>query len=133
MRPPCAASSLCIFACIALSAAVSNRPRPRPDWFDAITVCHPAWFSRAIASSAPGKGGHSSGDLMYWSLSRLIVPSRSRMTSFMWSGGEPREVGHSVHGLVQRHEQAQAVQAQVRLLRIDHHLVEEGVHRVAQS
>jgi len=35
------------------------------------------------ASIEPGIGRHSAGDLMYWSLSWLITPSRSRMTSFM--------------------------------------------------
>src|SRR3954471_23081770 len=113
MRPPCAESILCILACIALSEATSNRPRPRPDWFEAITVCQPAWFRRAIASSAPGSGCHSSGVLMNASLSTLIVPSRSRITSFMAAAllREAREVGDAVHRLVQRGEQAQAVQA----------------------
>ena len=38
------------------------------------------------------------------SLSALMVPSRSRMTSFMAcrSGGQARQVGHAVHRLVQR-------------------------------
>ena len=42
---------------------MSNRPRPRPDWLVASTMCQPAWLSRAIASSAPGSGTHSSGEL----------------------------------------------------------------------
>src|SRR5438105_1731077 len=55
MRPPWADSILCIFACMALSDATSNRPRPSPDWFDVITACQPAWFRRAIVSSALGR------------------------------------------------------------------------------
>src|SRR5690349_9327100 len=115
MRPPYAASDLCILAWIALSEATSKRPRPSPDWLEATAMCQPAWLSRAIASSAPGSGIHSSGDLMNASLSTLMVPSRSRMTSFIAATlrGEPGEVGHAVHGLVQRGEQAEAIQAQV--------------------
>ena len=67
----------------ALSEAMSNRPRPRPDWLVATTACQPAWLSRAIASSAPGSGTHSSGDLTKSSRSSLMMPSRSRMTSFI--------------------------------------------------
>ena len=85
MRPPTAASMLCILACMALSEATSNRPRPRPDWLVATTTCQPAWLSRAMASSAPGNGSHSDGDLTKSALSSLIVPSRSRMTSFISS------------------------------------------------
>src|SRR6478609_4173257 len=134
-RPPCADSSLCILACMALSEATSNRPRPRPDWLDAITTWYPAWFMRAMASRAPGSGCHSCGDLMYWSLSTLMVPSRSRMTSFI--GGsllddQARQVGHAVHGAVQGGEQAQAVGAQLRVLGVDHHVVEEPVDRRTQ-
>ena len=62
IRPPTSASSRFMRAWMALSAAMSNRPRARPDWLLAITVCQPAWFSRAIASSAPGTGTHSSAD-----------------------------------------------------------------------
>ena len=83
MRPPCIASSFCILACMALSDTTSNSPRPSPDWLEATTTCQPAWFSRAMASSAPGSGSHSSGDLTNSSLSLLMVPSRSRMISFM--------------------------------------------------
>src|SRR4051812_9806212 len=128
MRPPNAASDLCILAWMALSDPTSNRPRPSPDWLDATATCQPAWFSRAIASSAPGSGCHSSGVLMNSSLSTLMVPSRSRMTSLMRSSlGQAGQVGHAVHRLVQGGEQAEAVQAQVRLLRVDHHAVEEGI------
>src|SRR3954466_394391 len=102
---------------MALSELTSNSPRPRPDWLDAITQCQPAWFKRAIASSAPGSGSHSSGDLMNSSLSALMVPSRSRMTIFMAGplclAGEPGKIGDAVHRLVQRGEQAEPVQAQV--------------------
>ena len=63
MRPPNAASSRFIRAWIAFSVAMSNRPRARPDWLVAITVCQPAWLRRAIASSEPGIGTHSAGDL----------------------------------------------------------------------
>ena len=61
------------------------------------TAVMPAdWMSRAMASSAPGIGTHSSGDLTKSSRSSLMVPSRSRMMSFMgWCwlrrrGGGPR-------------------------------------------
>ena len=60
---------LCIFSWIAFSVAMSNRPRPMPDWLVATTTRKPAWLSRAIASRLPGIGRHSSGDLMNWSLS----------------------------------------------------------------
>jgi hypothetical protein len=33
-----AASALYIFSCIALSALISNRPRPMPDWLLATTT-----------------------------------------------------------------------------------------------
>ena len=62
MRPPCVASAAISFWCMVFSAAMSNRPRPSPDWLVAMTTCQPLWFSRAIASSAPGSGSHSSGD-----------------------------------------------------------------------
>jgi hypothetical protein len=52
-----------------------------PDWLVATTTRKPAWFKRAMASRLPGIGRHSSGDLMNWSLSRLITPSRSRTIS----------------------------------------------------
>ena len=52
-----APAALCIMcACTAFSAAMSIMPRPMPDWLVATTACQPAWFSRAIASSAPGIG-----------------------------------------------------------------------------
>ena len=76
-------SSWFIFTCMALTAAMSNSPRPMPDWLVAMTVCQPAWLRRAIASSAPGSGnGGSSAALTKSSRSSLIVPSRSRTTSF---------------------------------------------------
>ena len=49
---PCSASSWCILACIALSVAMSNRPRPMPDWLVATTVCQPAWLA---ARSPPAR------------------------------------------------------------------------------
>src|SRR6201746_2227435 len=105
---------------MALSEATSNSPRPRPDWLEAPATCQPAWFRRAIASSAPGSGTHSCGVLTNSSLSTLIVPSRSRMTSFMAGRcgvllGKARQVGDPVHGLVQGSQQPEAVQPQVRL------------------
>src|SRR5512140_124776 len=118
---------------MALSEATSNSPRPRPDWLEAMTACQPAWLSRAMASIAPGSGFHSSGDLMYSSLSALMVPSRSRMTSFMVrSCRQAGQVRNPVHRLVQRGQQTQAVQSQVGLLGIDHYLVEERIHGAAQ-
>src|SRR6218665_2052806 len=133
-RPPTVASSLCILLCMALSVATSKRPRPSPDWLDATTTCQPAWLSLAIASSAPGSGFHSASDLTKSSLSSLMVPSRSRMTSFIvWvagmSGGQAGQVSHAVHGIVQALEQAQAVGAQRGVFGIDHHTVEESIDR----
>ena len=69
MRPPTAASALCIFACIAFNACMSKSPRASPDWFVATATRQPFWFSCAIAARLPGSGVHSSGDLMKWSLS----------------------------------------------------------------
>ena len=54
MRPPACASALCILSWIAFSVAMSNRPRPMPDWLVATTTRKPAWLSRAIASRLPG-------------------------------------------------------------------------------
>jgi hypothetical protein len=122
---------VCIFACMALSEATSNSPRPKPDWLLTTTTCHPAWLRRAMASRAPGKGSHSEGDLTYSALSSLMVPSRSRMTSFI-SACQSRQIGHAVHGDVQAFEQALAVQTQVHFFGIDHDTVEECVHRRAQ-
>ena len=62
---------------------MSNRPRAMPDWLVATTTRQPPCVRRAIASMLPGSGFHSAGDLMYLSLSWLIVPSRSRITSFI--------------------------------------------------
>jgi len=38
MRAPTAAAARCIFRCIALSVAMSNSPRPMPDWLVATTT-----------------------------------------------------------------------------------------------
>jgi hypothetical protein len=84
IRPPTVLKSLFILACMALSVAMSNKPRPKPDWLLATTTCQPAWLRRAMASRAPGNGIHSSGDLMKSSLSWLMVPSRSKMTSLLF-------------------------------------------------
>src|SRR5512147_191254 len=102
---------------------MSNRPRAMPDWLVATTTRQPACVRRAMPSTLPLIGRHSAGDLMYWSLSWLMVPSRSSTTSFTrvvlrcaaraapWppSRREPREVGDAVHGGVQLAEQADAV------------------------
>ena len=45
-----------LHACMALTAAMSNSPRPMPDWLVATTVCQPAWLSARSRSSAPGTG-----------------------------------------------------------------------------
>src|SRR6186713_2539539 len=131
MRPPSSASSRFIRAWIALSAEMSSRPRARPDWLVAITVCQPAWLSRAIASSEPGIGTHSAGDLTKSSRSSLIVPSRSRMTSFTTRllDGETRQVGDAVHRRPQRGQQGEAVGAQGCGVDVDHDVVEKGIHR----
>src|SRR6478736_2151330 len=128
---------------MALSAAMSKRPRPMPDWFDAIATCQPAWFRRAMASRLPGIATHSSGDLMNASESTLITPSRSRMTSFLFgfmerapelarSRGELRNVRDAIHLLMQRAKECQPVASQRRVFRIHHHVVEEGVDGIAQ-
>src|SRR5687768_2851323 len=69
---------------------------------------------------------------MYWSLSKLMTPSRSRMTSFT-SGGELGDVGHLVHHGAEVREQAQARGPQLRVLDVHQHLVEERVHVGAQA
>src|SRR5687768_8018711 len=98
MRPPWRKTISIILSLMALSVAMSNRPRPIPDWLVATAIRQPPWCRRAIASIEPGIGRHSAGDLMYWSLSKLITPSRSRMTSFKTtSGREPGDVGDAVH------------------------------------
>src|SRR5450830_1376657 len=116
---------------------MSNSWRAMPDWFDATTTRYPAWFRRAIASSEPGMGIHSSGDLMKSGESWLITPSRSRMMSFccvsfgcgacgiVSSGSQFRDVGHAIHHAVQRREQRQAVIAQRQVVGHHHHVVEE--------
>src|SRR5262245_25894921 len=71
---------------------------------------------------------------MYASLSWLMVPSRSRMISFIASVsyGQFRNIGDAVHGLAQVGEQREAVLPQRLLLRHHHHLVEERVDRRLQ-
>src|SRR5690606_8919109 len=63
-----------------------------------------------------------------------MTPSRSRTMSFMMgsSGGELGQIGNTVHGLMQRSQQTEAVVAQGRIFGIDHDAVEEGVYRVFQ-
>src|SRR4029078_12108585 len=102
-----------------ISGAMSNRRRPSPDWLGATIPRNPAWLSREIASRLPGIGRHSSGDLMNWSLSWLITPSRwstskraarveTTDSAANWtigrrggaaerSGGELGDVGHAIH------------------------------------
>jgi hypothetical protein len=41
MRPPARATCLCILAWMALRVAMSNRPRPTPDWLEATTTRNP--------------------------------------------------------------------------------------------
>src|SRR6188472_3644214 len=84
-----------------------------------------------MASIEPAIGRHSAGDLMYWSLSWLMTPSRSRMASFMFaeSRGELGNVRHPVHLELQLVEQVQALAAHGGILRHHHHLLEERVHR----
>ncbi len=124
-------------AWMALSVAMSNSPRARPDWLVATTVCQPAWLRRAIASSEPGIGTHSSGDLTKSSRSSLIVPSRSRMTSFMRRASRPqtaRRDRSATRFIVVRSgaEQGQPVGAQRRRVGVDHDVVEEGIDRRLQ-
>ena len=83
MRPPWRKTISIILSFMALNVAMSKSPRPMPDWLVATTMRKPPWCMRAMASIAPGIGCHSAGDLMYLSLSWLMTPSRSRMTSFM--------------------------------------------------
>lgn len=63
-RPPAWAMALVIFSLMALRVSMSNSPRPTPDWFEATTTRQPDSLRRAMASSEPGIGFHSSGDLM---------------------------------------------------------------------
>ena len=145
MRPPCAASSWFICACTALTAAMSNMPRPMPDWLVATTTCQPAWLQPRHRLQRAGHGTHSSGDLTWSSRYSLRMPSRPRMTSLSgsvawrrpqrWRGsGRPArgQVGDAVHRRMQLRQQRQAVGAQRRVLGIDHHAVEEGVDRRLQ-
>src|SRR5436309_12620905 len=84
-----------------------------------------------MASRLPSIGRHSFGDLMNCSLSWLIVPSRSRMTSFTASPPsfcELRQVGDPVHGCVQYAKEPDAVIAHPDILVHHHHLVEKRVH-----
>src|SRR5258706_16339655 len=70
---------------------------------------------------------------MYSSLSSLMVPSRSRMTSFMSDSFRQKgDVGDAVHGVAQVLEKRQPVAPQRCL--VGHHLdrVEERVHRRLQ-
>jgi hypothetical protein len=98
-------------AWIAFSRLMFSRPRASPDWLVAMTVCQPAWLRRAIASSAPGIGTHSSALLTKSSRSSLMVPSRSRMTSFMAGASlrQPRQVGDPVHRRAQHGQQGEPV------------------------
>src|SRR6478672_3687793 len=81
-----------------------------------------------MASIDPGMGRHSDGDLMYWSLSKLMTPSRSRMASFMPSSCELGYVRHPVHLELELEEQVQPLLANVGILGHHHDAVEEGVH-----
>ena len=78
--------ALFILVWMALSTAMSSKPRPMPGWLLTITTRQPAWLSRATASSAPGSGTQSSGEVMKSSLGTFRVPSRSRISSFMFMG-----------------------------------------------
>src|SRR5882724_3364123 len=95
-----------------------------------MTTCHPAWLRRAMASSAPGRGIHSSGDLMNSSLSALMVPSRSRMTSFMASGlcgAAPRPVGDGLYRVPGRVQLGDPLQQSVDF---DHPVTQQGTNEV---
>src|SRR5512139_3468443 len=135
MRPPACATALCILAWMALSVAISNSPRASPDWLVATTTRQPSRVSRAIASRLPGMGFHSSGDLMNWSESKLMTPSRSRMMSFMGEilRRQPRQVRNPVHGPVQLAQERQPVGFQGRIVGVDHHVIEEGVDRCLEG
>src|SRR5687767_2698360 len=96
-----------------------------------------------MPSRLPGSGRHSSGALMKASLSWLITPSRSRMTSFIgWrqagerreergadSHGEPGDVRDAVHRLLELGEQCDAVLTQACVFGHHHHAVEERIDR----
>src|ERR1700754_42271 len=80
---------------------------------------------------------------MYWSLSKLMTPSRSRMTSFnslsfprkresSRSCGQLRNVGDLVHRGAELLQQSQPRRAKLRILRVHEHLVEERVDVAAQ-
>src|SRR5512135_874246 len=90
---------------------------------------------RAIASRLPGIGRHSPGLLMNWSLSWLMTPSRSRITSFAERAmradlyREARDVGDAVHGRRDAAQQREAVAAHRGIVVHHHHVVEETVDR----
>ena len=77
------------------ACAMSNRPRADARLVGRHHDAIAGLVRRAIASRLPGIGLHSSGDLMYWSLSWLMVPSRSRMMSFMRRAWRCRRRGSS--------------------------------------
>ena len=122
-RPPMAASSWFMCACTALTEAMSIRPRPMPDWLVATTACQPAWLSRATASSAPGIGYPFVGRLDVVVAVRVedaVAAEDDELQGWVhaaWSGGQPGQVGHTVHGRVQLRSSAQAVVAQPGLRR----------------
>src|SRR4051794_37791385 len=133
MRPPSSVRARFILAWIAFSVAMSNRPRASPDWLVATTVCQPAWFSRAIASSEPAIGTHSSGDLTKSSRSSLIVPSRSRMMSFIaCSARHEGQIGDLIHVGACMLQQRDAVRADLLVGNVDHYFVEERLGRAAE-
>src|ERR1019366_7781340 len=87
-----------------------------------------------MASSAPGTGTHSSGAFAKSSRSSLIVPSRSRMMSFIGAGSvrHQGQIGHLVHvgpGMLQQYE---AIVTELRVVDVDHDLVEKSLRRRAQ-
>src|SRR5258706_11108108 len=86
-----------------------------------------------MASMEPGIARHSDGDLMYWSLSKLMTPSRSRMASFIASRRELGYVRHPVHLELELEEQVQPLLAHVGILGHHHDAVEKRIDGRAQD
>jgi hypothetical protein len=136
-----------MWACTALTAPCrSCRGRCRPGWWPPPHV--PAGVVEARHGlQRAGHRTHSSGALTWSSRYSLRMPSRPRMTSFTGCiGADPRlrrfaapaqagqagQVGHAVHRARAARPAAPAGCAQRGVVGVDHHGVEEGIHRRLQ-
>ena len=128
---------LCILAWIALSGRCRTGRAPMPDWLVATTTCQPAWFRRAIASSAPGIGMPLVRRLD--ELVAVVVDGAVAVEDDRASCASPCSCRQLATGRRRGSSRraasassAEAVGAQVGVLGLHHHVVEEGVDRRAQ-